>query len=257
MDPLIRSAQLAPFRTRLSEMAASRDPVSSAGASPDAQRGAPRSAQEALRAEIEKQVRSELATHMQNLYDSERERARAAGHAIALAEARVAAEEELKDLSDQLKAAADQALSAMAQAHQAVLSKLESSVGEVSFAAICRLVGHNAASQTFMLGLIEQTCAQLRADALATARLHPRDVQTLRDLLQDHELRVSSLALKVVPDDSVKLGGCVIEAASGQYDGGLESQLRRLHAVLVGDAATESAIRTSSAISPTRDVAGG
>jgi flagellar assembly protein FliH len=230
MDPLIRSALLAPHRTRLSETAAGRAGV------PDAQqvvqRSDPRSAQEALRAEIEKQVRSELAAHMQKFYDSERERARAAGHAAAVAETQESVAKQVAELREQLEANADSALSALQQAQQAALAKLESSVGEIAFAAVCRLVGEKAMSRPFVLGLVEHTCAQLRADAIATARLHPRDVQTLGELLQDHELRLQSVGLKVVADESLALGGCVIEASSGRYDGSLESQLRRLHAVL-------------------------
>jgi len=104
--------------------------------------------------------------------------------------------------------------------------------GEVAFAAVCHLVGRQAATRPFVLGLVEQICRQLRTDVRAMARMHPCDIDTLRELLQDGELRVHSLGLEVVPDESLELGGCVIEAASGRYDGALEGQLRRLHAVL-------------------------
>ena len=187
-----------------------------------------------MRDEIEKQVRAELASHVQKLYDSERARACADGYADGLTEVRAAAEQDLAQIHEQLKVKVESALSALEQAHEAALTNLQTSVGEVAFAAVCRLVGQKAGSQEFVLDLVEHTCAQLRGDVMATARLHPRDIHTLRELLQDRELRVRSLELKVVPDESIELGGCVIEAASGQYDGGLESQLRRLHAVLAG-----------------------
>jgi flagellar assembly protein FliH len=238
MDPVIRSAQLAPFRTRLSEASAAGTRPGAPGTSAPALRTDPRTVQETMRVEIEKHLRAELATQAQKLFETERERARLAGNAMAVAEAKAAASKELERTTEQLQSKLDRVLSAMEQAHSAVLAKVESSVGEVAFAAVCRLVGHKAASQTFVMGLIEHTCAELRADAIATARLHPRDVHTLRDLLQDHELRVGGLGLKVLADESVALGGCVIEAGSGHYDGGLESQLRRLHAVLVEKATT-------------------
>ncbi len=169
---------------------------------------------------------------MQELYDSERERARADGHAAGMAEARAAAAEELARANEKFKSMVDRAMSAMELAHQGALSKLESSVGEVAFAAVCRFVGRNRASPEFLMGLVEHMCAQLRADVIATARLHSRDVKTLRQLMPDQDLRIRWLGLKLVPDDSLELGGCVIEAASGRYDGSLEGQLRRLHAVL-------------------------
>lgn len=231
MDPLIRSALLAPYRTRLSETAVARAAAPGA-AQLNAQRSDTHSAQETLRVEIEKQLRSELAMQVQKLYESERERARAAGHAAAVAEAQAVMAKESAAIREQLEARAHSALSALQRAQQTALLKLESSVGEIAFAAVCRLVGAKAMSRAFVLGLVEHTCAQLRADTIATARLHPRDVQSLGELLQDQELRLQSVGLQVVADESIELGGCVIEAASGRYDGGLESQLRRLHAVL-------------------------
>jgi len=125
----------------------------------------------------------------------------------------------------------------MAQAHAAALAALESSVGELAFAAVCRLVGHCAASEEFVLGLVRHTCALLHGEVRATLRLHPRDVALLRGRLQgqgtpDLELQLRSLALQVIPDATLALGGCVVEAASGHYEGGLDGQLRRLHAVL-------------------------
>jgi flagellar assembly protein FliH len=230
MDALIRSARLAPHRTRLSEAPAGRSRGTDAASQPDEAL----SAAESMRAAVEKQVRDELALHLQKLHESERARGYADGYADGLNEAQVAAMKELAQTHEQLRAEMEGALCALEQAHRAALAILQSSVGEVAFAAVCRLVGQKAGSRELVLDLVERTCAQLRGDVLATARLHPRDIQVLQELLQDRELRVRSLGLKVFPDEALELGGCVIEAASGQYDGGLEGQLRRLHAVLAG-----------------------
>jgi flagellar assembly protein FliH len=96
---------------------------------------------------------------------------------------------------------------------------------------VCHFVGRHLAAEEFVLGLVGQTCAQLRAET-ATARLHPRDAALLGELLEGDVLRIQSIGLKLVPDESLALGGCVVEAASGTFDGGLENQLRRLHAAL-------------------------
>lgn len=231
MDALIRSVQLAPSRTRLSEAR-----VDDAASQPVKREA------DTLRAEIEKQVRAELAAQMQKLYESERERARADGHALATAEAKAAAAKELAQAQDQLTKKVEAALVAMEQGYQAAQARLQASVGEVAFAAVCKLLGHQAASQAFVLNLVEHTCVHLRGEFTATVRLHPRDIDTLRDLLQDRELRVHAFGLKVVADESLKLGGCVVEAMSGHLDGGLESQLRRLHAVLTGTSATSHGV---------------
>lgn len=226
MDPLIRSARLDPLRTRLSEVSSSR--------APDLEPRPVRSQLETLKGEIETRLRAELTAQAQEQYAAARAQGLADGRTAAIAEAKKAASEEFRRAIDTLRENVNAAMSAMEKAHRAALHKLEVSVGEVSFAAICRLVGEQAASRSFVLSVVERTCAQLRTDIDVTARLHPRDIGILRELLQERELRVRSLGLKVVPDESLELGGCVIEASSGLYDGGLESQLRRLHAILTG-----------------------
>jgi flagellar assembly protein FliH len=226
METLIRKSELAPSRTRLSEAARRRDaPI-------ERDPAAARSVLDIAREEIEQQLRAELTAKMQELFETERARARAEGLEAALADARVAAEEELADARVQLTLHAERTLHSLEKAHDSAVAKFESSVGEVAFAALCRMLGQGVASQAFVLEQVARTCEQMRGEVTATARLHPRDIETLGEMLQGQELRLPPLSLKVVPDESLELGGCVIEAASGRFDGSLEGQLRRLHAAL-------------------------
>lgn len=238
MDPLIRSAQLAPLRMRLSETRAAKvqgsGPVDAGASREEIQVPA-----SVPREEIERQVRAEMTVQSQKLYEAERQRAHEEGYAAGLAAANAAAADELAKIHGKLQTKLDGAVAALEGAHQTALARLESSVGEVAFAVVCRFVGEKATSESFVLGLVEQACAQLRTDASATARLHPRDIGTLHGLLDNSELRIQSLGLKLVADESLQLGGCIIEAASGQYDAGLENQLRRLHAVLTQTAGAQ------------------
>ena len=224
MDTLIRAASLAPSRLRLSETRAN---LSMPAAADAARELLEEQRSLAMREELEAQLRAETRQQMQELYQAERERA----HRDGLAEARSTAADELARSQEQLRARLDAALAALAGAHDAVLRRLEASVGEVSFAAVCHFVGRQLASAEFVLALAGQTCAQLRAET-ATARLHPRDVALLDQFLEGDVLRIQSIGLKLEPDASLTLGGCVVESASGTFDGGLENQLRRLHAAL-------------------------
>jgi flagellar assembly protein FliH len=216
MDALIRSAPVAASRTRLSEArpATSVPPL------------------DALRAQIEQEVRAESAARLRELYESEHSRARAEGQRAAVTDAREAAATEFKKACEALTRDADRAVAALEQAHREALARLDASVGEVAFAALCRLIGPRLSARDFVLDQIARTCLELRADLTATVKLHPRDIEMLRDLLPNAQLRIGALALDVVADESLALGGCVAEAASGHYDGGLENQLRRLHAAL-------------------------
>lgn len=234
MDALIRSAQLAPARTRLHTGRVQGEQMTSRAGTDKVSR-AP---EEILREEIEQRVRAQLSAQLQDLYEAERQRGQADGYAAGLAAAGEAATKGLESARGELLEQVDRALTALADAHQAALAQLQANVGEVAFAAVCRLLGRQAPTQALVLTVVEQTCARLRTDSNAILRLHPRDIRTLNELLHDGELRLKSLSLRLVPDESLRLGGCVVEAASGQYDGGLESQLRRLHAVLTGGSET-------------------
>lgn len=220
MGPLIRSATFATARRRLSEV---RELDATAG---------PRDVKEAARREIELEVREELTRHLREVLDVERKRAYVEGHATGLEQGRADAAAELAQNREKLMLQARGALTALEQAHEAVLTRLESSVGEVAFAAVCRLVSRQLLSRSLVVGIVEETCSRLRTETFATARLHPRDIETLRELAVDGELQVQGVKLNLIPDESLRLGGCVVESSSGRFDGGLESQLRRLHAVL-------------------------
>jgi flagellar assembly protein FliH len=189
------------------------------------------SAADTLRAEIRQQLRVETDAELRRLADVERDRARAEG----LAAARSVAAGEMEEARAELRVEIDLALEALEGAHAAALRKLEASVGEVAFAAVCRFVSSQGASRDFVRALVEQACSGLRGETLATARLHPRDIALLDDLLSDGAMRIQSLGLRLRVDESLPLGGCIVETASGELDGGLESQLRQLRAVLCGD----------------------
>jgi flagellar assembly protein FliH len=232
MDALIRSVHMAPMRTRLSEARANGE----SGVMNREGLQAAANAADVLRATLESQIRAELSAELQKRYQSERERGWTEGYAESLAEARKEAAAELAQAREQMKDEATRALKTLEQAHEAAMIRLEASAGEVAFAAVCRLLYQHATSQSFVLRLVRNTCAELRADTAATARLHPRDISTLSELAPGHELRVNSIGLQLIADESLQLGGCIVEAPSGRYDGGLESQLRRLHAVLTSNA---------------------
>jgi len=216
MDALIRSAWLAPSRTRLSD---SRPVVEV----------------ESLRTQIERELRAEITAQAQKLYEEERKRAHADGYADGIADAKHTADEMLKQQRQSIEDRVATLLSAMEQQHRLALSNLQADAGEIAFAAVCRLVGNSIAAQPFVMGLIEQACAQLRGDEVATVRLHPRDIELLGERVRNGKLRIRCFVLDVTPDESLTLGGCVLDASTGQYDASLDGQLGRLHQLLAAN----------------------
>ena len=236
MGALIRSCKMEARRVRLSEARSGH----TAGAGREGE-SAP-SPQASLRAEVDAQVRAEMAAHAQAVYAAERERGWVDGHAEALSSARAQAAQELARTRAELTAQVASAISAVERAHGLALDGLENAVGELTWIAVCRLAGRSAFTPDFVLGVTRQVCAELRGESSATARLHSRDIATLSEFVSDlpseRQLCIGELRLTIATDDSLELGGCVIEARSGEYDGRLETQLRRLHAVLTTGGAT-------------------
>ena len=236
MEPLIHAATLAPERTRLRALAAE-----------GARRDDPAAAQARLHDELAQRQRAELEAQLRVALDAQRAQARAEGHAAGLADGRAAAAIEGAQARTELEAAVRQALATLAEAHAAALARLEAGAGAIAFAAVCRLVGRHAASALFLRGLVEQLCAPLHGEAVATARLHPRDAATLRATMADDVLALRAIGLAVVADEALAPGGCVVESALGEVHGDLDSQLRKLHAVLHGEDAAEPAGAIGSA----------
>ncbi|HSW20201.1 MAG TPA: FliH/SctL family protein [Ramlibacter sp.] len=104
------------------------------------------------------------------------------------------------------------------------------------FETICRVLGDALLTPD---GLRAQL-AQLRAQAPATAeratvcRLHPQDLRMIEDARANEPAPArQASALRCLPDASVSLGGCVVEAAGGSLDARLETLLQTCAATLL------------------------
>lgn len=166
------------------------------------------------------------------------------GRAKGLEEGRAAGREQgcaeaLRQLEARARAARarhderlEQALAALGRAQQEAERRLESAVGEVAFAAVCRLVGEALPTRAWIAGSVETVCAELRGEAQATVRLHPRDL-ALIDPRGSGELRLGGRVLRLAGDPSLTPGGCLLDLpGGGGLDATLETRLERLRAAL-------------------------
>lgn len=126
----------------------------------------------------------------------------------------------------------EQALAALSRAQQEAERRLEAAVGEIAFAAVCRLVGEALPTRAWIAGSVETVCAELRGEAQATVRLHPRDL-ALIDPRGGGELRLGGRVLRLAGDPSLTPGGSVLDLPrGGGLDATLETRLARLRAAL-------------------------
>ena len=253
MEPVIRASRLAMGRTVLPVPGqAAAVPVVSAVAPPARagdQAGAPAPDAAALRRAIERELRAQWQAEQREALALEREAARRDGHAEGtaqgLAEARVAGEAAARENGRTLQQAeaerharAQAVLQSLQQSHAAALAALREEVGTLAFAAVCRIAGRQAVSRDFVLGIVETVCQGARAAGGATLHLHPRDLLLLAG--EARSLGVGGgVALALVADESLALGGCRVETDAGQFDGSLATQLQRLHELLAASPVTD------------------
>jgi len=128
------------------------------------------------------------------------------------------------------------AIEALAEAQREVERRLEAALGEIAFAAVCRLAGEAAASRDWIHGSVAAICAELQGETRARVRLHPGDLAQL-DPEGHGELRLAGLVLRLAGDEALTPGGCQVELELGGLDATLETRLARLRATLL--AATE------------------
>ncbi|MCW7540873.1 FliH/SctL family protein [Aquabacterium sp. A7-Y] len=237
MDAVIRAVQLGPEKARLGQprvTAASTLPGSAglttgaAGAARPAQPSAPDPA--TLRREAEAAVRRELADEAARLFEEERQRGRAEGRKEGLELGRKEAAAAEEALRQQALEEVRQVLQRIEAEQGKLLQGLQDDVGEIAFAAVCRILGEHAVTPAAVAGCVTQQLDALPHRGPLTVKLHPRDVQTLQPWLLSPE--GARHALVLCADETLALGGCVIETGHGRHDASLETQLRRLKALL-------------------------
>ena len=118
-------------------------------------------------------------------------------------------------------------LQAMNQTRRTLLDDNENMLVEVSFAAVCRLLGRQAATRATLAAMVRGLIEGEREPATLTVRLHPHDAQQLEGGVNglDPQLRFQA-------DAGIELGGCVIDSPRGTLDARLELQLQHLREAL-------------------------
>ena len=146
------------------------------------------------------------------------------GFAAGQAKGEAAAQEMLQTQVDRFKSLAMQ----LSQSRAKVLEDAEDSIVEIVFTAICRVLGEQAATRTNIIRMVRDCVGEARDPNQVNVRLHPDDVS----LLQDSVASGIDVQVRISADPDIRLGGCVVESATGSLDARLETQLERLQASL-------------------------
>lgn len=134
----------------------------------------------------------------------------------------------------------DEALNAFADLMESARAAFERSIDgiaelgvEVVFEAVAKIVGEMVLDKTATVAIVRDVIHRAKDRTNLIVRVSPRDWSLLKEgraeLLEG--LNVGNVEL--LPDDTVEVGGCLLETPSGNLDGRLEVQLARLRDALL------------------------
>ncbi|MBL4606787.1 MAG: hypothetical protein JKY01_03040 [Pseudomonadales bacterium] len=101
---------------------------------------------------------------------------------------------------------------------------------EITFEALCKIIGENYAAESFRRAVIENVISSLKDLSDLKVHVNPNDISAVSSLSD----KIGYSDVTFVADDRVGKGGCIVESSSGSWDGRLETQLQRLKETLVG-----------------------
>ncbi|WP_158412970.1 FliH/SctL family protein [Holophaga foetida] len=153
-------------------------------------------------------------------------------------DAQAAIEDRLGTLDQWLKSIPEQLRVELA----ARLAALEDEMVALSFSAICRVLGEKIVRREVVAAkvrhAIEQCCgsgAYSPLVGLVAIHVHPKDYEGLETdpvLAQWLQKRQGGIPAWV-PDDQVRLGGCIVRSSQGSLDARLETELGSLSDLLI------------------------
>lgn len=158
-----------------------------------------------------------------------RQQATDAGREQGLQQGRLAAQAEFQQQLDSLRAVIQSARNA----HTRHLEEVADEAGEIVFTAVCKILGDGFTNREGAVATVREAVRHSKERGRLLVRVSPEDFELLSS--RRRELLEGAVAGEVdlVADEKVKLGGCLLEGASGSLDARLELQLQRLREVLV------------------------
>ena len=164
---------------------------------------------------------TELAELQEKTLDDARERGQAEG--------RVAVEAQSAQLLTSLGEVIASARNARVQYVEAIADEAV----EIVFTAVVRILGQAFEHREAVVAAVQQAIRSSRERRRLVVRVAPRDLALINNYRSAVFEGATTSELEVVADEQVKLGGCVLEGASGDLDARLETQLERLRETLL------------------------
>jgi flagellar biosynthesis/type III secretory pathway protein FliH len=181
----------------------------------------------ALLPELVPEVRP-AADHQAQLPDPAYEAGFADGHVAALGEAMRAATADARIARDRADAVAQSlgdALAVVRARHDAELAGMAAEVTEAAMTLAEAIVGRALRDESPAVAAMARALAPVDSGQAAVVRVHPGDLDLVAGIERPDT--------RVVADETVPPGGCVVDAGASRIDGGFPAAVDRVRAALL------------------------
>jgi flagellar assembly protein FliH len=117
------------------------------------------------------------------------------------------------------------------RAYQEQLRSSEATAIDIAFAALCRLVGETHADRSMITASVQTVLSGIPASSSGSIHVRTSDLPILQELMAHPDMSLWS-GWRLVPDPSIRAGGCIVRTPRGDFDGRLEAQLDALATLL-------------------------
>ncbi len=179
--------------------------------------------------ELVDQVRQSILTQIR----AEAEAARELGRQTGLQEGRAAGRAEAQQALAAEVATVRSVAGKLSEALITGITAMEDVAIAIAFEAICKVLGEAAVTPEGVRAQVLEAAAQVKNKERLVVRLHAADLAALRAAGAINDLFLPAKTVSWVADDSIELGGCVLETDGGVLDARLETQIERMRAALV------------------------
>jgi flagellar assembly protein FliH len=111
------------------------------------------------------------------------------------------------------------------------IAGIEDTAVAIVFEAICKILGDAMVTREGVIAQVRQVTARVRERGALLIRLHPRDLELVQEC-NAFGVGTKSAEIAWAADDSLSIGGCVVETTGGEFDARLDMQLDQIRNAL-------------------------
>ena len=179
--------------------------------------------------DLVEQVRRSILTQIK----SEAEAARELGRQRGLQEGRAAGREESQQAFAAELARVRSLAGKLSDSLASGIGGMEDLAVAIAFEAVCKVLGEAAMTEEGVRAQVRQAAAHAKNKECLVVRLHAADLSALRAAGALNSILPPGKTVSWVADDSIELGGCVVETDGGGLDARLETQIERMRTALL------------------------